>query len=51
MYVVFEYATLLALIAVATTVLFLGSTALLAAQQGIAAVVRTSRKTTRTGSR
>lgn len=44
MYVVFEYLTVLALIAVAVTLLFAGSVVLVALGQGINAIWRIARK-------
>jgi hypothetical protein len=51
MYVFFEYVTLLALIAVAATLLFAAGTVFLIAEEGIAAVVRFLRRATDTRTR
>jgi hypothetical protein len=51
MYVFYEYATFLALVMLAATLLFAASTACLIAKEGIAAVVRVSRRTSQTRTR
>ena len=51
MYVFFEYATLIAMILAADTLLFAASTVFLIAKEGIVAVVRIARRTTDTRAR